>query len=71
MSQLIKTRRLKQVPKESYAHSYILDVDDPLIQDLFKPEWDEIVSLLLPPPPLDDSLVSFMHKFADVGSQYS
>lgn len=56
-----------KVPRESYAHSYILDVDDPVIKSLFTTEeWDTIVSLVLPLPMVDVSLALYMHKFADV-----
>lgn len=58
-----------KVPRESYAHSYILDVDDPVIKSLFTTEeWDTIVSLVLPLPMVDVSLALYMHKFADVGA---
>lgn len=67
VSQSDEARRLKQVPRESYAHSYILDADDQDIRDLFTgEEWDAIAPLLLPLPTVDASLASFMHKFADV-----
>lgn len=67
VSQSDEARRVGQVPRESYAHSYILDVEDPNIKRLFDDEeWGIIVSRLLPLPAVDDSLRSFMYKFADV-----
>jgi hypothetical protein len=72
VSQSDEARRAGQVPRESYAHSYILDVDDEDIKLLFNnKEWDTIVSRLLPLPTVDDSLRSFMYKFADVRYIYS
>ncbi|RPB17282.1 hypothetical protein P167DRAFT_601785 [Morchella conica CCBAS932] len=66
VSQSDEARRVGQVPRESYAHSYILDVEDPNIKRLFDDEeWGIIVSRLLPLPAVDDSLRSFMYKFAD------
>lgn len=69
VSQSDEARRLGQVPRESYAHSYILDVDDPHIRRLFDDkEWEAIISRLLPLPTVDDSLRSFMYKFASAKS---
>ncbi|KAI5841520.1 hypothetical protein DFP73DRAFT_127719 [Morchella snyderi] len=66
VSQSDEARRVGQVPRESYAHSYILDVEDPDIKLLFDDkEWGIIVSRLLPLPTVGDSLRSFMYKFAD------
>lgn len=57
----------KRAPKECAAHSWVIDTQDPSLQDCFDPDdWNAMCGEIPPLPDPDSKFVGSMLRFATV-----